>query len=62
MRVDGTRNFRLKTVTDHKTSKDHLHAVAAWSSDKRSIKGDDKKDKEMEKKRDAISLALQTFY
>ena len=58
--VDGTRNFRLKTVTDHKTSKDHLHAVAAWSSDQRSIKG--AVDKEMEKKRDAISLALQTFY
>ena len=60
MWVDGTRNFRLKTVTDHITSKDHLHAVAAWSSDQRSIKG--AVDKEMKNKRDAISLALQTCY
>ena len=53
--VDGTRNFRLKTVTDHTTSKDHLHvAIAAYSSDQRSMKG--AVDKEMEKKRDSISL------
>ncbi|KAI0219212.1 hypothetical protein LSAT2_029172, partial [Lamellibrachia satsuma] len=42
------------------STKDHLHAVAAWSSDRRSIKG--AVDKEMKNKWNAISLALQTFY
>ena len=34
--VDKTCNFRLKTVTDHITSKDHLHVVAAWRKWKRN--------------------------
>ena len=58
--VDGTRNFRLKTITDHLVSKDHLHCLSASHSGQHRVPGI---QSEHTKKREAaILLALQTCY
>ena len=58
--VDGTRNFRLKTVTDHLVSKDHLHSLSASHSGQHRVPGI---QSEHTKKREAaILLALQVCY
>ena len=56
----GTRNFRLKTRTDHVKSTDHRHAIAAEEKGQTWI--DVQVKTNLVKRRSAITLAFKTSY
>ena len=56
----GTRNFRLKTLTDHVKSTDHRHAFAAEAKGQMWI--DVQVKSNLVKSRSAITLASKTCY